>query len=69
MRTFWKEFMKKSYKLPAKVYFTVYSLGDRAYGDHFGITARKFRQRLKMLGGEEFTEIGLGDDSDPQGYR
>jgi len=30
---------------------------------------RKIRQRLRMLGAEEITEIVLADDQDPQGHR
>lgn len=69
MRPLWKQLMSKNYHLPTPFAFTVYSLGDSSYGDHFGMAARKFRQRLRMLGGQEFAEIGLGDDMDPQGYR
>ena len=53
-RPFWKTIMKKSYALPGPVRFAVYALGDRSYGDDFCMTGRKLRQRLKMLGGEEF---------------
>jgi hypothetical protein len=28
-------------------------MGDSTYGDNFGMAARKFRQRIKMLGAEE----------------
>jgi hypothetical protein len=45
--------MKKNYKLPHSIEFCVYSLGDSSYGDDFGMTARKLRQRLKMLGAVE----------------
>lgn len=69
MRTFWKQLMAKNYQLQLPLSFAVYSLGDTSYGDHFGMAARKLRQRLKMLGGYEFADIGLGDDMDPQGYR
>ena len=61
--------MKKGYTLSNPIEFAIYSLGDRSYGEHFGMAARKLRQRLKMLGGKEFVEIGLGDDMDAQGYR
>ena len=53
-RPFWKNMMKKSFTLPQKFIFSVYALGDRSYGDDFCMTGRKLRQRLKMLGGEEF---------------
>jgi sulfite reductase alpha subunit-like flavoprotein len=33
--------------------FTIFSLGDRSYGDNFNMAARKFRQRLMGLGGKE----------------
>lgn len=69
MRPFWKELMKKGFTLNNQIEFAIYSLGDRSYGEHFGMAARKLRQRLKMLGGKEFVEIGLGDDMDAQGYR
>jgi sulfite reductase alpha subunit-like flavoprotein len=52
MRPFWKELMKKNYKLESGIAFSIYSLGDSSYGEHFGMTARKLRQRLKMLGAE-----------------
>jgi sulfite reductase alpha subunit-like flavoprotein len=61
--------MRKSYKLPQQIEFCMYSLGDSSYGDDFGMTARKLRQRLRMLGAVEIAEIGLGDDQDKQGYR
>nr|VVW88726.1 unnamed protein product [Nymphaea colorata] len=69
MRPFWKQLMAKNYKLKYPISLAVYSLGDSSYGDHFGMAARKLRQRLKMLGAQEFVEIALGDDMDPQGYR
>jgi sulfite reductase alpha subunit-like flavoprotein len=62
MRPFWKRLMAKSYQLQKPFSFAVYSLGDSSYGDHFAMAARKLRQRLKMLGAQEFVEIGLGDD-------
>jgi sulfite reductase alpha subunit-like flavoprotein len=61
--------MGKNFKLAEGVKFALYSLGDRSYGDNFGVVGRKLRQRLRMLGAEELVEIGLGDDSDAQGYR
>ena len=68
MRSLWKEMMKKGYKINEQVTFAIYSLGDRSYGDNFGLAARKLRQRLKMLGATELLEIGLGDDQEAQGY-
>jgi len=50
MRPLWRKIMSKAYKLAGPIYFSVYSLGDTSYGDHFGMAARKLRQRLKMLG-------------------
>jgi sulfite reductase alpha subunit-like flavoprotein len=61
MRPLWREMLKKSFKLKEGVKFAIYSLGDRSYGENFGVTGRKMRQRLRMLGGEEIVEIGLGD--------
>ena len=49
--------------------FAVYALGDRSYGESFNLAARKLRQRLMMLEGEEIVEIGLGDDQDEFGYK
>jgi len=42
--------------------FTIYSFGDRSYGDNFCLAARKFRQRLIGLGAQETVPIGLGDE-------
>lgn len=53
MRGYWKKLMSKNYKLKQQVYFSIYSMGDSTYGDNFGMAARKFRQRIKMLGAEE----------------
>jgi sulfite reductase alpha subunit-like flavoprotein len=62
MRPLWKDMMKKGFKIEEGVKFGIYSLGDRGYGDNFGMAARKLRQRLRMLGAEELIEVGLGDD-------
>lgn len=48
--------------------FTIFSLGDRSYGDNFCMAARKFRQRLISLHAQEAVEIGLGDEQEPNGY-
>jgi sulfite reductase alpha subunit-like flavoprotein len=53
MRQLWKNMMKKQYKIEDGVDFAIYSLGDRSYGENFGMTARKLRQRLRMLDGKE----------------
>ena len=47
--------------------FAVYGLGDRSYGDNYNMIARKFRQRLLMLGAHQIFEIGLGDEQDRGG--
>lgn len=59
--------MKKGHARLEGVRFCVYGLGDRSYGDNFNMAARKFRQRMLMLGGQEVVEIGLGDDQDRNG--
>ena len=55
VKPLWKQLMKKNYKLECQedLFFAIYSLGDRAYGDNFAMAGRKLRQRLKMLGGKE----------------
>jgi len=49
-RKLWKYMIKKNYKISQNVKFAIYSLGDRSYGENFGMAARKLRQRMKMLG-------------------
>jgi len=49
MRNFWKKIMMKSYPNQKGLFFSIYALGDRSYGDNFCLTARKLRQRLISL--------------------
>jgi sulfite reductase alpha subunit-like flavoprotein len=50
MRGLWKEMMRKGFSVGEGAKFAVYSLGDRGYGENFGVAGRKLRQRLRMLG-------------------
>jgi sulfite reductase alpha subunit-like flavoprotein len=59
--------MNKKYQTLQSVSFCVYGLGDRSYGHHFNLAARKLRQRLLMLNACEVINIGLGDDQDSNG--
>lgn len=61
MRTLWKKMLSKYHVSLNWMRFTIFSLGDRSYGDNFCMAARKFRQRLIGLGGQEIVSIGLGD--------
>lgn len=46
MKNLWKKMLTKSFKSLNWMKFSIYSFGDRSYGDNFCIAARKFRQRL-----------------------
>ena len=46
MRGLWKKMLSKAHPNLSWMKFTIYSFGDRSYGDNFCMAARKFRQRL-----------------------
>ena len=67
MREFWKKLLQKNHRSLSGYKFSIFGLGDRGYGDNYNLCARKLRQRLVMLGGEEIDEISLGDEQDQGG--
>eukprot|EP00172_Hildenbrandia_rubra_P000561 Plantae.Rhodophyta-Hildenbrandia_rubra.ctg12988.p1 GENE.Plantae.Rhodophyta-Hildenbrandia_rubra.ctg12988~~Plantae.Rhodophyta-Hildenbrandia_rubra.ctg12988.p1 ORF type:complete len:630 (-),score=99.75 Plantae.Rhodophyta-Hildenbrandia_rubra.ctg12988:187-2076(-) len=70
MNNFWRTLRLKSLKagMLKGLQFAVFGLGDRAYGDAFNACARRLYRRLKVLGGEEVVELGLGDEGSVGGY-
>ncbi|KAF1955795.1 thiamine diphosphate-binding protein [Byssothecium circinans] len=74
-RTFW-ESVKDSTDLDlATVNFAVFGLGDSHYWPrkedkiYYNKPAKDLHARLVTLGGQALTEVGLGDDQDPDTYQ
>lgn len=74
-RNFW-ETVKNSTDLDlANVHFTVFALGDSHYWPrkedkhYYNKPGKDIYARLQALGGKTLTEVGLGDDQDPDGYQ
>jgi sulfite reductase (NADPH) hemoprotein beta-component len=74
-RTFW-EAVKDSTDLDlATVNFAVFGLGDSHYWPrkedkiYYNKPAKDLHARLLTLGGQPLTDVGLGDDQDPDSYQ
>ena len=74
-RGFW-EVVKNSGDLDlASVNYSVFGLGDSHYWPrkedklYYNKPAKDLDNRLSFLGGKQLTEIGLGDDQDPDAYQ
>jgi len=73
-REFW-EALKGSMDIDlSRVNFSVFGLGDSHYWPrkedkhYYNKPAKDLDARLEALGGNRLTDIGLGDDQDPDGY-
>ncbi|KAL7576937.1 hypothetical protein ACA910_006694 [Epithemia clementina (nom. ined.)] len=65
----WKQLLHKSVppRLLQGVRFSLFGLGDRAYGPQFCAAARKLAVRFVQLGAQLVGEPGYGDDGTPGG--
>ena len=58
----------------SKVHFAVFALGDSHYWPrkedklYYNKPGKDLDARLEVLGGQRLTEVGLGDDQDPDGF-
>ena len=73
-REFWEALKGSTDTDLSKVNFSVFGLGDSHYWPrkedkhYYNKPAKDLDARLEVLGGNRLTDIGLGDDQDPDGY-
>jgi sulfite reductase (NADPH) hemoprotein beta-component len=73
-RSFWEDIKSTTDIDLSNVHFAVFALGDSHYWPrkedkvYYNKPGKDLNARVLFLGGKQLTDVGLGDDQDPDGY-